>query len=470
MAKHPHVVVVVYILCVLGLFFTGAMWEIQNIKRSAGIQTARTYADSIILTHDFYSEQIVPRITALAGRFDREYEVSEDTFPFPGRFVMDVGNAVASQNEGMQLALYSHFPFKWRRTRTLDTFQVDAISTLTKKPSNAFFKFSTIDGVEVVRYALPSVMRSSCINCHNSPEMQAIGPKIIWKIGDVRGVQEVTVPLEQYSDQITKVILVTASFALLASILGGVLIWPTVTQLQIAVDSANVSNTAKSSFLSSMSHELRTPLNAILGFAQLLDMDDKPSLNTKQKKYLSEVMKGGHLLLELVNQVLDLSKIESSNLNLKIQATDPSQVVQQCISMLATHSAKKNITISHHVPVDEVPSIEVDAMRFQQVILNILTNAIKYNRQDGSIDITYESITDQRLRLVIEDTGIGIADEECPSVFEAFKRAGLEDGNIEGAGIGLTISKQLVELMSGKINLTSKLDKGTRVWVEFPVS
>ncbi len=226
-------------------------------------------------------------------------------------------------------------------------------------------------------------------------------------------------------------------------------------------DEAEKANQAKSDFLSSMSHELRTPLNAILGFTQLLKYEK--DLTEKQQSHISEIANAGNLLLELVNQILDLARIEKGHLQLSMEQVTLSDVFNECNSMVTPLAQQNNLTLD--ITSDTEGYVIADYTRLKQVMLNLLGNAIKYNVKSGSVSLKIMQKDNNVIRICVIDTGKGISEELLPEIFQAFNRLNATN-NIEGTGIGLSISKQLVEMMGGTIGVSSTLNKGSEFWIE----
>jgi signal transduction histidine kinase/ActR/RegA family two-component response regulator len=227
---------------------------------------------------------------------------------------------------------------------------------------------------------------------------------------------------------------------------------------------AEEANLAKSDFLSSMSHELRSPLNAILGFAQLLETSNPPP-TAVQNARLQQIIKAGWFLLELINEILDLAAIESGRLSLSREPVPLTDVLRECQSMIAPIAEKRDIRVNY-LPFDHTCFVDADRTRLKQVLINLLTNAIKYNRKHGTVEVKCAASTPERIRVSFTDTGKGLCQEELARLFHPFDRLGQESGGEEGTGIGLVVTKQLVEMMGGAIGVESTVGVGSEFWVE----
>jgi PAS domain S-box-containing protein len=239
-------------------------------------------------------------------------------------------------------------------------------------------------------------------------------------------------------------------------------------ELQRAHTQAQAASAAKSEFLASMSHELRTPLNAILGFAQLLQRDRKQPLSERQLERLGHVMTGGEHLLRLIDEVLDLARIEAGRITISAEPVGIAEVISEVRTTLEPMAARANVTLSVDPVPATTPPVVADRTRLAQILMNFGSNAIKYNRPGGHA-VFRTTRVGSHVRLSIVDNGIGIPVEKRARVFEPFQRAGQETGPIEGTGIGLSISKRLAELMLGSVGFTSETDQGSEFWVDVPV-
>ena len=243
-----------------------------------------------------------------------------------------------------------------------------------------------------------------------------------------------------------------------------------ITPFKEAVESADKANLAKSEFLSSMSHELRTPLNAILGFAQMLEYNPKEPLSGFQKESVDHIMKGGQHLLELINDILDLARIEAGKVELSIENIAPLKIFEECLSLIVNMAKARGINISTPDAAQEVPLVLADHTRFKQVLLNFLSNAVKYNRENGTVFIDFAETDADTLRISVTDTGEGISEVQQKELFKPFSRLGAENTEIEGTGIGLVVCKDLIDLMNGTVGMESEVGKGSSFWFELPLA
>ncbi|WP_229496672.1 hybrid sensor histidine kinase/response regulator [Massilia polaris] len=239
-------------------------------------------------------------------------------------------------------------------------------------------------------------------------------------------------------------------------------------ELQTAREAAEKANLAKSEFLSSMSHELRTPLNAVLGFAQLM-ASEVPAPAAAQQRSIDQILKGGWYLLRLINEILDLAMIESGKVTMSHESVSLTEVLQDCKGMVEPQAATRGIVLTFP-KFDDVSWVRADRTRIKQVMINLLSNAIKYNATGGSVIVQCALSGTDRVRVSVKDTGSGMSPAQLEQLFQPFNRLGKESSGEEGTGIGLVVTKQLVELMDGVIGVESAVGVGTVFWVEFATS
>jgi PAS domain S-box-containing protein len=239
-------------------------------------------------------------------------------------------------------------------------------------------------------------------------------------------------------------------------------------ELNLAIATADKANLAKSEFLSSMSHELRTPLNAILGFAQLM-ASENPAPSAPQTQSIDQILQAGWYLLRLINEILDLALIESGKVSISQEAMSLTEVLQECQAMIEPQALKRNIDM-HFPDFEHLFYVHADRMRVKQVIINLLSNAIKYNRDNGRVLIECRRSSKQKIRVNVTDTGLGLNAKQLEQLFQPFNRLGQESSIEEGTGIGLVVTKQLVELMGGEIGVESQVGVGSIFWIELNAS
>jgi len=238
-------------------------------------------------------------------------------------------------------------------------------------------------------------------------------------------------------------------------------------ELQSARAAAEAASAAKSEFLSSMSHELRTPLNAILGFAQLLKRDKKAPLSERHVERVSQILKGGEHLLRLIDDILDLSRIEAGGISLSTEAVRVDEVLEEVKTTLEPMATRHGLSLTVESPGAIL--VSADRVRFAQILMNFGSNAIKYNRPGGDVRFEVETRASGSVRITVRDTGLGIPDDKQSKLFQPFQRAGQETGPIEGTGIGLVITRRLAELMDGGVGFQSVAGAGSSFWLDLPV-
>jgi len=235
--------------------------------------------------------------------------------------------------------------------------------------------------------------------------------------------------------------------------------------LRVARDEAEAGSRVKSDFLSHMSHELRTPMNAILGFAQVIEMREQDAVQVSAAK---QILRSGYLLMHLIDQILELNKIITGGVQLSLSKVDPADLIDECFALMSVISAEKGVIMTLQPPPNPIAVMNTDANRLKQVLINLLSNAIKYNHEGGQVTLTWTCTANNRVRFSVLDTGAGIPPGREDDIFQPFNRLGRESLNIEGTGIGLTITHELVKMLGGEIQYESTLGEGSTFWFEIP--
>jgi signal transduction histidine kinase len=237
--------------------------------------------------------------------------------------------------------------------------------------------------------------------------------------------------------------------------------------LRLAMEAIGREMQAKSEFLSGVSHELRTPLTAVLGYAALLGKTD---LAPKQRKYVESISTAGRHLLELIDEVLDITRLEVDRLTIALEPVALRPAFDVVRYMIVPLAGQRHVQLVDSLPEDRDVHVQADPQRLKQVLLNLLSNAVKYNKSGGRVTITCAGVPEDRVRICIADTGVGIPTDKLDRLFTPFDRLGAEHSGVEGTGLGLALCKRLVEAMGGTIGVDSVVAQGSTFWVELPVA
>jgi len=484
--RRPLLVVAAYLLVVGALVALQTAHHTRRIKEATVLQAAESYSAAISQFRDYYSTEVVPRAKKAGVEVTHDFHAKEAAIPLPATLTIELGEKLSHDGGGRGFRLFSDFPFPWRKDRVLDGFETAAIVAVAGNPKQPFVDFQERDGKTFIRYATAVVMGASCVACHNShPD----SPKRDWAVGDVRGVQEVTLAVDGGSGlsagDIGESILFYGLLAgvgllLIGTLLGRLkrsvkdtqaladLAQQRNVELAAAKREAERANKAKSEFLANMSHELRTPLNAIIGFSEVMTAElFGPLGNEKYRDHAADVGESGRHLLGIINDVLQMSGIESGRVALTLDRCEIDAMVTVCLRMMQERALAGRVTLVNECDRD-LPPLKVDERALRQVLVNLLSNAIKFTPAGGKVTVS-TALREDGVHISVRDTGIGIAAEHQLEVFDAFAQVdGGLSRNFEGTGLGLPIARALMQLHGGELRLESKLGAGSTFTMVLP--
>ncbi|MBV1874727.1 MAG: response regulator [Gammaproteobacteria bacterium] len=464
----------------------GVLWHMQTLQtklvESTALNNAQLYSQALTEFRSLYTSEVVGTAKKYGIEISHDYKTRDNAIPLPATLSMILGEKIGLQAAGAKAKLYSAYPFPWRSQDSTqqDEFSKQAWVELNQHPQQPFFRIDTLNGKQVMRYASADLMRESCIDCHNThPD----SPKIDWKVGDVRGVLEVALPIDVSITQARENIRGTLIVLTVLSSLGVIGIGIVVSrsrdcaeslqqrvdertiELNYAKQEAEAASLAKSEFLASMSHEIRTPMNGVAGMLSLLS---KEALNNKQQHYTQTARASADSLISLINDILDVSKVEAGKLDLEVIDFDLYSLFKDLAETMSHRVHDKNLEFI--LDIDDIKNQMVmgDPGRVRQILTNLVDNAIKFTQQ-GEIVIraSFNDIDGEHenryLKCNIIDTGIGLASDKSSHLFESFTQADSSTTReYGGTGLGLSIVKQLCQLMGGNIDVSSALGKGSQ--------
>lgn len=488
LAARPVPTLVVFTLIGMALIAGQMHRVISTVSQKTATEAAISYSAAISSIREYYSSEVVPRARAGGAGASHDYRHMEGTIPLPATLTIELGERASRLKDGGTFRLFSGYPFPWRGDGgPRDDYERTMLEALSDGQTANFSVVEESGNQRFLRYAIPVRMKESCVDCHNG---HAQSPRTNWRVGDVRGVQSVRLPMPDFS--LPTNLSHYGMFAfMIAGLLGGLFLFAlllrhlqqslhTERQLVQAAETRNIqlteaktraetANRSKSEFLANMSHELRTPLNAIIGFSEMLRKQiNGPIGSPRNLTYLDDINQAGTHLLAIINDILDLSKVEAGKAELYEEVVDVSEVVGACMLLVRGRAREKLLTLKLHMG-DRIAPLYADERMLKQILINLLSNAIKFTPDGGHVELRVWCHANDGHVFQIADEGIGIKPTDIPVALTPFKQV---DGELnrkyDGTGLGLPLSKSFVEMHGGTLEVISELTVGTTVTVRFP--
>ncbi|CAN0472303.1 unnamed protein product, partial [Discosporangium mesarthrocarpum] len=400
---------------------------------------AVSYSAAVSSLRDYYSSEVVPRARAAGVIATHDYRTIEDAIPLPATLTIELGEKASQHTSGGEFRLFSEDPFPWRLNGgPRDETERAMVDALVDGDASEFTVIEDADGRQFLRYATPVLMKESCIGCHNNHPQT---PRGGWAVGDVRGVQSVRLPLPD--------LLSPTNFPhygmlvfLFVGLAGGMILFALLlrhlqralaaqsnlldlarnrnAELAIAKSEAEESNRSKSEFLANMSHELRTPLNAIIGFSEVIKSELFGAVGDRRySEYATDIHSSGRHLLDLINDILDLSKVEVGMEELHEETIAVPELIREVRGLVMHHAQQKDIELILRFP-SGLALLRADQRKVKQILVNLLINAIKFTENRGTVTFTTACDPARGYVFEIADTGIGIAPEDLPKALSQF--------------------------------------------------
>ncbi len=470
-----HLNIVIVILIAMSFLFIIGPLELLSTRlvENIAVSDAKLYAEAVAQFRTIYSSEIVKKAQDFGMKISHDVHEDPQAIPLPATLSILLGKRIGESAHGGVTKLVSPYPFPFREgTGGLrDSFEVEAWNYLQKTPMGSYHRFEMIDEKMVLRYATADVMASSCVECHNQ---HPLSPKRDWKVGDVRGILEVIRPVDVVLAQAKSEIFGTQLFITVLTLLFVVLLVIAVRHLKElknelvkTAKTALAGSAAKTEFLANMSHEIRTPMNSIVGMAELLS---ETRLDETQEGYLKGLQTASDSLLDLVNDVLDVSKIEAGCLELENVNFNLSEVLDSIIEIMGPKAFQKKIEFIVACDPKVNPNLVGDPTRLRQILINLVGNAIKFTMHGEvvlKVELTGGNSSKVHLCFSVLDTGVGISFDAIQKIFQKFTQAeSSTTRKFGGTGLGLNISQMLVKMMGGQIKVTSEEGKGSRFYFE----
>jgi signal transduction histidine kinase len=454
-----------------------AVWlDLSTLSDAALQRQAGDLNSAITSVRGYYASNVVGRVLASPGppQVVHNYQTIPGAIPIPATLSLELGRVISEQQRNIEYRFVSDYPFKDRAPHALDEFERDALAALRANPDRQVTDSAWSLFSDRVRLVTPVLMGQTCVDCHNThPE----SPKRDWRVGDVRGIQAVTITQPIAANLFSfKYLLIYFALIGTAGICFLVLLRRDAIAIHVMnreLEAANgflaQASERKSQFLASMSHELRTPLNAIIGLTEMMVSNAARFGVERAQEPLQRVHRAGNHLLGLINEVLDLSKIEAGKLELSPESVDLISLVDEVIDTARQLAEQNQNRLVVDCP-DNLGHLTVDPMRLRQILLNLLSNACKFTKQ-GEVALRVRRATDGRnwVELAVSDTGIGMTPEQQAKLFKEFTQAdSLTTRRYGGTGLGLAITRKLARMMGGDVAVRSEPGRGSVFTVRLP--
>jgi signal transduction histidine kinase len=473
--------VLIIMFCIGVVIILWHVYRLQsNLIESVTLNNASLYAQALEEFRTLYTSEVAVRVRAKGVEVTHDYDVKEGAIPLPATLSLLLGNHIAAKGTGGQPRLYSDYPFPWRQDGgPQDDFERQALQYLRQHPDQAFTRLEPFKGHLSLRYAKADRMRESCVSCHN---MHPDSPRTTWQEGDVRGVLEVILPLDAAVAQTHANLRGTFYLVMTMTVFGvlglmvviGAVRRSTMEAQRLAEEAARAHELTqlKSEFVTLVAHELRSPLTSITGYVELLLERPGGTSAEGQREFLGIVKRNADRLLQLIDDLLDIARIEAGKVELRRTRLDLAGLIQEVAKALRPQIEAKGQRLTLDL-AEALPAVTGNADRVTQILTNLLSNAHKYTPPAGSITITArgEEGEEGRVRVNVQDTGVGLSSDDQAQLFTKFFRAQHRTtAGVGGTGLGLAITRALVELHGGEITVTSTLGQGTTFGFTLPAT
>lgn len=478
LANRPQIVVAALIAITMTGFITGVRHYANEAKIQTAYDTAKSFENSITALHQYYSKEIEPRARAAGVEFAIDFMDYPDQLPYPAAVSIEFGHTLRAVNPALSTKIYSVAPFPNRLDRVLDDFEVESLAALLKDPDTDFFRIEQRDGKEFARYARALKMEATCVECHNRPEFGFEGR---WKVGEVRGARQVTLPVPNLTPFIDRATNVAIWIAVASSLLGGLLVWPVVVRLRQSLSREEAAsaglrganqeleeaNRAKDALFSIVAHDLRSPLTGIIGITRWIAGAGQKLSKEALVDYASDIKEEGEKTLDFLDTMLKWSNDQMDGISLNPKTFALRDLAEECVALVSATTYQKAIYIDLAVGPEKAFA---DRELANLILRNLISNAIKFTPGGGEIALSSRSEGDQ-VYFAVRDTGVGLDEDEIEILLGAgrnFTKNGT-DGEV-GTGLGLELCSEMIARYDGTLSITSEPGKGATFEFSLPAA